>query len=209
MPKAAMASSAARRRPSKRLMTKIDPSSAEPLMINGHAKLQYRAKVSLDCRAAGKSIRCRQAKAQEKIASDAIQITSAAAPIAAPCSHMGRRASETVSDSSRTSVPMVMMIVRRAIISSAKALARTTRNGALRMNRPTALHASICACEPRPNQLPNTMLPSGVKTTASAIVIGSERTRVANVINLRESARDFRNDRHRSVVTSDAAVIAK
>src|SRR5262245_31938080 len=136
-------------------------------------------------------------------------MTSAAAPIAAPFSHMGRSASETVSDSSRTRVLKVIMNVRRASISSAKALARTIRNGALRMSRPTAPRASNCACEPRPNQLPNTVLPTGVKATVSEIVIGSERTMAAKVLNRRESTRDFRNDRQRTVVTSDAAVIRK
>jgi hypothetical protein len=53
------------------------------------------------------------------------------------------------------------------------------------------------------------MLPTGVKATASEIVIGSERTMAAKVLNRRESARDFRNDRHRTVATSDVAVITK
>jgi hypothetical protein len=53
-------------------MTKIDPSSAEALMINGHAKLQWRANGSLDYRTAGNVIRCCQAKVQAKIASAAI-----------------------------------------------------------------------------------------------------------------------------------------
>jgi len=96
-----------------------------------------------------------------------------------------------VRESSRTSVLKVMMIVRRASISSANALARTIKNGALRMSRPTAPRASACACDPRPNQLPNTVPPSGVKTTATAIVIGSERTMAAKLHNLRESARDL------------------